>query len=82
MLSGFAEFENEIRKERQVEGIKNALKKGIDFGRPKKITTKVAQKILKASESDMTVKEILKKFSIARSTYYLIKNGKHPTLKN
>ncbi|MCF6768350.1 recombinase family protein [Thiotrichales bacterium 19S11-10] len=82
MLSGFAEFENEIRKERQVEGIKNALKKGIDFGRPMKITKKVAQKILKASESDMTVKEILKKFSIARSTYYLIKNGKHPALKS
>ncbi|MCF6808370.1 hypothetical protein L3V79_05605 [Thiotrichales bacterium 19S9-12] len=83
MLSAFSQFENELRKERQAEGIKKAINNGIKFGRPFKITPEVAQTIYDEAISDtpLPIKTILKKYEISRRTYYSIKNGNHPALK-
>ena len=37
MLASIAEFETEIRKERQMEGIEKAKEKGVQFGRKPKL---------------------------------------------
>jgi DNA invertase Pin-like site-specific DNA recombinase len=80
MLSAFAQFENELRKERQIEGIKKAQEKGIKFGRPAKITKEMAQAILNDANNQVAVSEILKKYGISRRSYYKIKNKNHPTV--
>ncbi|WP_440652040.1 recombinase family protein [Cysteiniphilum sp. 19S12-1] len=78
MLSAFAEFENGIRRERQVEGIEKAKRQGTKFGRKFKLTPETVKEVELESKSGKPVKEILDKFDIARVTYYKIKNGNHP----
>ena len=74
ILSSVAEFENEIRKERQKEGIQKALKEGKKFGRPRKVTTKIIEQVLEDSKTK-TVSQVLKSNNISQRTYYKIKNG-------
>jgi len=77
MLASFAEFENDIRKERQLEGINKALSKGIKFGRPYKVTAEDVKSIQAESSNGIPVSEILEQYNISRRTYYSIKSGKH-----
>jgi len=75
ILGAVAEFENEIRKERQSEGIAKAKAKGKAFGRPPKLdkdkTINLLNDILAKKYS---VTEIEKKYDISRKSYYNIKN--------
>ena len=77
MLSSFAEFENDIRKERQKEGIDKAIKNGRKFGRPKKIDSNIVLKTLNDSKANKTISSILKDNEISKSTYFRIKQGKY-----
>ena len=70
MLSAVAEFETEIRKARQREGIDAALAKGADSpfkGRPATIE---AEKIAALKAEGLTPTAIAKKMGIARSSVY------------
>ena len=80
ILSSVAEFENEIRKERQREGIQKALKEGKKFGRPRKVTVKIIEQVLEDSKTK-TVSQILQDNDISQRTYYKIKNGKYDEQK-
>jgi DNA invertase Pin-like site-specific DNA recombinase len=75
MLSSFAEFENELRKERQVEGIKKAINNGVKFGRKTKVTPEIIKNVKKAISEDNTVRSIISKYSISIRAYYKIKNN-------
>ena len=55
MLGVFAEFETNLRRERQLEGIAKAKAKGVYKGRPKKIDD---QKIRALKADGMKVAEI------------------------
>lgn len=70
MLGAIAEFETEIRKERQREGIDAALAKGPDSpfkGRPTSID---AEKVREMKASGKTPTAIAKELKIARSSVY------------
>ncbi|MGR3607640.1 MAG: recombinase family protein [Sulfitobacter sp.] len=70
MLSAVAEFETEIRKARQREGIDAALSKGPDSpfkGRPATID---AAKVADLRQQGMTPTAIAKELGIARSSVY------------
>lgn len=70
MLSAIAEFETELRKERQLEGIANAKAKGPDSpykGRPATID---ANKVKNLKDAGLTPSAIAKKLNIARSSVY------------
>lgn len=75
MLASFAEFENGIRKERQAEGIKKAIEKGVRFGRPRKVTAETVKRFHELTEQGLSVAEIIRKLDVSRRTYYLIKSG-------
>ena len=75
MLSSFAEFENNLRKERQIEGIKRAKEEGKPFGRPLHVDTKLINDIKKAMKKGITISRILKYYKISQTTYYRIKSG-------
>ena len=79
MLSAFAQFENELRKERQLDGIKKAKEKGIKFGRPNKLDSQLVHLIYEEAHniSPTPVNKILSKYNISRRTFYMIKSGKH-----
>jgi DNA invertase Pin-like site-specific DNA recombinase len=45
ILASIAEFETQLRKERQLEGIAKAQQKGVKFGRSSKLTSAAVQEI-------------------------------------
>lgn len=76
MLTGFAEFEVEMNRERQKDGISFAKSRGVYRGRPKKFGTyhKGLQHALKLFQerdvNKMTVSEICDITKVGRSTLY------------
>ena len=61
MLSAFAEFENNLRKERQLEGIKKAKEDGKPFGRPLQVDSELIENVKKSMAKGITVSRILTK---------------------
>ncbi|WP_025793493.1 recombinase family protein, partial [Vibrio parahaemolyticus] len=45
MLASIAEFENDLRTERQAEGIAKAKENGVKFGRPAKLNEQISDAI-------------------------------------
>lgn len=80
MLASFAEFENNLRKERQLEGIQKAKEQGKPFGRPLKVDNDLIDNVKIAIEKGITVSRILKFYKISQTTYYRIKSGYYDTL--
>ena len=69
ILAVIAEFETDLRKERQAEGIKSALKRGVKFGAKAKMTEEqVAEAIKMQQTGDFTNQQIAEKFEVGRST--------------
>lgn len=69
MLGAIAEFETDLRKERQLEGIAKAKEEGRYKGRP---ITVDGYAIKAALASGDTPTSVAKKFNVARSTVYRI----------
>ena len=70
MLGVFAEFETNLRRERQAEGIRAAKRKGVYRGRPPKIDMAAIQAKLGAG---LSPSEIAREMGISRGTVYKAK---------
>ena len=70
ILGSIAEFENELRKERQSEGIARALDKGIKFGRQSTVTKEDVQKMKQLKEQGIKVKVLMEKYSLSKESIY------------
>lgn len=76
VLSGISEFEADMIKERQLEGIEEAKKRGVYKGRPKKHTENnrdlqyTLELFRNRATNNMTVKEIEEITKISRATLY------------
>jgi len=77
ILSSVAEFENEIRRERQKEGIEKAKRDGKQLGRKPTITADIVQSVLNCMNDNLPIAKILKSNSISNGTYYRIKKGEY-----
>ena len=75
ILALIAEFENDIRKERQMDGIKLALEKGVRFGRKPILTEDVVAKVRRLRADGTTVPEIIHRTGLSRSTVYRALGG-------
>jgi len=71
LLGAFAEFENDIRAERQADGIAKAKQKGVTFGRKRALTTEQCQRIktLRTEES-FSVAQLAERFNVGVATVY------------
>jgi DNA invertase Pin-like site-specific DNA recombinase len=67
MLGMFAEFETNLRKERQAEGIAKAKAAGVYKGRPRSID---ANKVRDLKEKGLGASEIAKALKIGRASVY------------
>lgn len=70
MLSAFAEFENNLRRERQQDGIKSAIDKGVKFGRKPKLSKSAIEEIKADRKNGKSVSEIQETYNIGRATVY------------
>jgi len=69
MLALIAEFENDIRRERQMDGIAKAKERGVKFGRKRELTSEMAAEI-RTMREDATVPEIMRKTGFSKATVY------------
>jgi DNA invertase Pin-like site-specific DNA recombinase len=67
MLGVFAEFEVNLRRERQLEGIAAAKARGIYKGRPKRISADEVKRLLKEG---VGASEVAKRLGIGRASVY------------
>ncbi len=70
MLGVFAEFETNLRKERQLAGIAAAKAKGKHLGRKSSLTADDKKNIRDKKESGMNPTQISKEFGVSRGTIY------------
>lgn len=70
MLAAVAEFENELRKERQQEGIRKAIEKGTKFGRRAKLTSAQIQELKDMKNNSVPVSVIASQFNISAASVY------------
>ena len=70
MLALIAEFENDIRRERQMDGIAKARERGVRFGRRPLLVAETIQKVRKLRKAGKTVPEIMKQTSLSKASVY------------
>ena len=70
MLGVFAEFETNLRRERQTEGIAAAKRRGVYRGRPPKIDVDAIKNLI---SKGLSPTEIAREMSISRGTVYKAK---------
>ena len=71
LLGAFAEFEADIRAERQADGIALAKRKGVKFGRRKALTDAQEERIRKMrTEENFSIAQLQERFGISRSSVY------------
>lgn len=75
MLGVFAEFETEIRKERQMDGIAKAKADGIKFGRKPQATDDVVTEIRRMRGEGLLIKDIMKATGLSKATVYRALSG-------
>lgn len=70
ILATIAEFEYEIRKERQLEGIEKAKKAGIKFGPKPKLNTTQINQLKNDKLNGLAISELMNKYNISRDSVY------------
>lgn len=70
MLGAIAQFETEIRAERQAEGIRKALSKGVKFGRKSLLNAEQVEALKKKRQEGVTISVLMKEFGIGKVSVY------------
>jgi len=75
LLAIIAEFEADIRKERQLEGIAKAKSAGVKFGREPKLTPKARQELIKKRKRGALIKDLMSEYGISKASVYRTLSG-------
>lgn len=70
MLGAIAQFETEIRAERQMDGIKKAKERGVIFGRKRKLTQKQINQLRQRREQGELIKTLMRDYSLSKASVY------------
>ncbi len=70
ILALIAEFENDIRHERQMDGIKKAQERGIRFGRKPVLVPEIIQQVRTLRKGGKTVPEIMRMTDLSKASIY------------
>lgn len=70
ILGAVAEFETDLRKERQAEGIAKAMEKGVKFGAKAKLSQAQIAEMAAKRESGVKVADLMEEYDISRSSLY------------
>lgn len=70
VFAGISEFERDLIRERTETGRKDAMKRGVKFGRPKKLSAEQKKLALRLVEEGRSIQEIATTFNVNRSTIY------------
>ena len=70
ILALIAEFENDIRRERQMDGITKARDRGVRFGRKPLLIAETIRNVKRLRKSGKTVPEIMRQTALSKASVY------------
>ena len=70
VLASIAEFETEIRKERQFDGIQKAKENGVQFGRKPKLSEDQIIEMRQKRKDGFLIKELMGEFGLSKASVY------------
>ncbi len=70
ILALIAEFENDIRRERQMDGIARARERGVKLGRKPILTDEKVAEIRERREAGETVPAIMRETGLSKASIY------------
>ncbi len=70
MLGAIAEFENDIRKDRQTQGVENAKKNGVVFGRKSALSSEQIKALRAKRAEGVLIKDLMRDFSLSKASVY------------
>ena len=70
MLASIAEFENDIRRERQTDGISKAKDMGVKFGAKSKLTDKQITDLKQKRSDGMLIKDVMTEYGLSKASVY------------
>ncbi len=70
MLGAIAQFETEIRAERQMDGIQKAKERGVRFGQGKKLTPLQIAELKERRKQGELIEPPMKDYGISKATVY------------
>jgi len=74
ILASIAEFETELRKERQMEGIAKAKSMGVQFGRKAKLTDEQIDMLKLKRSQGVLIKDLMLEFNLSKASVYRLLN--------
>lgn len=78
MLGAIAQFETEIRAERQIDGIRNAKARGVHLGRKKDLTERECFELRQRREQGVLIKTLMTDFRLSKASVYRYLDGVQP----
>jgi DNA invertase Pin-like site-specific DNA recombinase len=70
MLGAIAQFETELRAERQMDGIQKAKAQGVRFGQERKLTLQQITELQNKRKQGVLIKTLMQDYRIAKATVY------------
>lgn len=70
MLGAIAQFETEIRAERQIDGINKAKQKGVQFGAQRKLTSEQIKELQQKRKDGVLIKDLMKDYKLSKASVY------------
>jgi DNA invertase Pin-like site-specific DNA recombinase len=79
MLGAIAQFETELRAERQMDGIESAKARGVRFGRHATLTEEQTTELQDQRRQGISIRTLMKGYRISKATVYRYLQGVRPT---
>lgn len=70
MLGAIAQFETEIRAERQMDGIQKAKERGVQFGRKKELSSEQMEELREKRREGVLIKALMEEYKLSKSSIY------------
>ncbi len=70
VLASISEFENDLRKDRQMQGIDLAKRKGIKFGRKHSLTEEQVQEVKAKRDQGIKILDLMSEYKISKASVY------------
>jgi DNA invertase Pin-like site-specific DNA recombinase len=79
MLGAIAQFETEIRAERQMDGIRKAKERGVKFGKRKKLNPEQIAELQQRRREGVLIKTLMKEYDLSKASIYRYLSETSPT---
>ena len=75
IIASIAQFETELRKERQMEGIEKAKENGVKFGRQALLSNAQVAEMRSKRESGILIKNLMSEYGLSKASVYRLLQG-------